>query len=70
MRYKLCLLVHAGQSCGHLKDYVLVFLFREDILDLSVVDESVQVIEEELIDYLIVFQVEDHLPHLDAGNEE
>ena len=69
-RDKLCLLVHACQSCGYLNDYVLVFLFREDILDLPVVDESVQVIEEELIDYLVVLQVEDHLSHLDASYEE
>ena len=62
--------MHASQSCGYLNDYVLVFLFREDILDLPVVDESVQVIEEELIDYLIVLQVEDHLSHLDASYEE
>ena len=38
MRDKLCLLVHAGQPSGYLNDYVLVFLFREDILDLPIVD--------------------------------
>jgi hypothetical protein len=48
--------MHAGQSCGHYNNYLLVFLFREDILDLSVADESVQVIEEERNDNLIVFQ--------------
>jgi hypothetical protein len=62
--------VYAGQSCGYLQDYVFVFLFREHILDLPVIDESVQVIEEELIDYLIVLQVEYYLSHLDASSEE
>ena len=62
--------MHAGQSCGYLKDYFLVFLFREDILDLPVIDESVQVVEEEIIDYLIVLQVEYHLMHLDASSKK